>query len=584
MVVQIWFSLRLTYQQFFDKYTQKIVLGHKGVERMLLDVNNVSKFIEYKEILKDISFKLYRKDKIGIVGRNGVGKTTLLKVITSELEADTGNIKFYGRYGYLPQNLFLGTHMYVYELMEETKKYGEFLELLNKFSLGNAEKQKIETLSGGEKTKLYLIRLLLQNPDILILDEPTNHLDYETIEWLESFINGFNGAVLMVTHDRYFLDKTVSKIFELEDKTIKEYCGGYTFYANQKKIQFDKARLEYRLYTKEKRKLEEAARKHMERANKYNNMSQDDFQRHKAAKIAKRSKAIIARLENMEEKEKPVVPKNINIKLEKSSDKTSDILVKTQQVSKSYDRVLFRDISFNIYRNTRVGLVGKNGIGKSTLLKGLIGKIQIEGSIYTSPSTKIGYFSQELEELSLDSTILQEIKKINSDESYVRTLLGCMLFRRDDVYKKICDLSYGERVRVAFLKLILEENNLLILDEPTNFLDIPTREIIEEALLDYEGAILFVSHDRYFVNKMAKEIWELSNNELTQYLGGYSYFLDKKKQLTSKESIDIKEEILKLEMQLSHISFKLMGCKNEEKTGLEKEYFEVNKKLKELKK
>ncbi|MFA5523220.1 MAG: ABC-F type ribosomal protection protein [Tissierellales bacterium] len=551
---------------------------------MLLDVNSISKFIEDKEILKDISFRLYRKDKIGVVGRNGIGKTTLLKVLTSELEADNGNVKFYGKYGYLPQNLFIEDNLYVYELMEETKKHGEFLELLNKFGLRDAEKQKVETLSGGEKTKLYLIRLLLQNPDILILDEPTNHLDYETIEWLEGFINDFNGAVLMVTHDRYFLDKTVFKIFELEDKTIKEYSGGYTFYANQKKIELDRARLEYRTYIKQKRKLEEAARKHMERANRYNDMSQDDFQRGKANKIAKRSKAIISRLGNMEEKAKPKVTKNINIKLEGSNDKTGTILIRAHQVSKTYDKTLFKDISFNLYRNTRVGIVGKNGVGKSTLLKGLIGKESLEGNISISPSTKIGYFSQELEELNLDSTILQELKKINNDESYVRTLLGCMLFRRDDVYKQIGNLSYGERVRVAFLKLILEENNLLVLDEPTNFLDIPTREIIEEALLDYEGSILFVSHDRYFAEKIAEEIWELSNSDLTQYLGNYSNYLNKKRQFLLKEHVDVKEEILKLEMQLSHISFKLMGCKDGEKSDLEKEYFEITKKLKELKK
>ncbi|WIV12335.1 ribosomal protection-like ABC-F family protein [Proteiniborus sp. MB09-C3] len=551
---------------------------------MLLDVNNISKFIEDKEILKDISFKLYKKDKVGIVGRNGIGKTTLLKVITSELEADSGTVNFYGKYGYLPQNLFVENDLYVYELMEETKKYGEFLELLNRFGLISIEGQKIRTLSGGEKTKLYLIRLLLQNPDILILDEPTNHLDYETIEWLKSFINSFNGSVLMVTHDRYFLDKTVSKIFELEDKTIKEYSGGYTFYANQKKAELDRARLEYRIYMKQKKQLEEAARKHMERANRYNDMSQSDFQRHKAAKIAKRAKAIISRLENMDKKEKPIVSKNISIKLEESSEKTGDILIRAEQVSKTYDKILFNNISFNVYRNTRIGLVGKNGAGKSTLIKGLIGKIQLEGKVSISPSAKIGYFSQELEELSLDSTILQELKEITNDEGYVRTLLGCMLFRRDDVYKRIENLSYGERVRVAFLKLILEENNLLILDEPTNFLDIPTREIIEEALLDYEGSILFVSHDRYFVEKMAEEIWELSNSSLTQYIGGYSYYLDKKKQSFSKHSIDIREEILKLEMQLSHISFKLMGCKDEEKADLEKEYFEVTQKLRVLKK
>lgn len=550
---------------------------------MLLDVNNVSKSIKHKEILNDISFKLYKKDKIGIVGRNGVGKTTLLRIITSDLEADSGSIKFYGSFGYLPQNLFTNNHIYVYELMNETNKYGEFLSLLNKFRLKDIEHQKIESLSGGEKTKLYLIKLLLRKPDVLILDEPTNHIDNETKEWLEDFINNFDGAVLMVTHDRYFLDKTVTKIFELENKSIKEYSGGYTFYAKQKKIELDRERREYTQYVKEKKKLEIAARKHMERANKYNNMSQNDFQRHKAAKIAKRSKAIISRLENMEEKKKPEVSKNINIKLQGSSDKISNILVRAEGLSKSYDRVLFENVNFNIYRNSRIGLVGKNGVGKSTLLKGIMGKVQLDGKIYIAPSTKIGYFSQELEELNLDTTILEELKSINSHESYVRTLLGSMLFRRDEVYKKISNLSYGERVRVAFLKLILEENNLLILDELTNFLDIPTKEIIEDALLDYKGAILFVSHDRYFINKMAEETWELSNNGIRQYLGGYSYYLSKKNKSQSNERINIKEKILKLQMELSHISYRLMNCDEEEKAQLEKEYFQINRELKKLK-
>lgn len=555
----------------------------KGADCMLLNVDNISKFIKHNEILKDISFKLYRKDKVGIVGKNGIGKTTLLRILVSELESDTGHVKFYGKYGYLPQNLFIESHMYVYELMEETKKYGEFLELLNRFGLNTIEQQKIQTLSGGEKTKLYLIRLLLQNPDILILDEPTNHLDYESIEWLKNFINSFNGAVLMVTHDRYFLDKTVSKIFELEDKHITEYSGSYTFYANKKKAALDKARLEYGIYVKEKRKLEAAARKHMERANKYNNMSKDDFQRHKAAKIAKRSKAIISRLENMEEKEKPSIQKTIKIKLEGSSEKTSNILIRAEQISKTYHRTIFKNISFNIISSTRAALIGKNGVGKSTLLKSLVGKVPVEGKIYIPPSIKIGYFSQELEDLDLDCTILQEMKKTYKDESHIRTFLGCMLFRRDDVYKKIGDLSFGERVRVAFLKLMLEENHLLILDEPTNFLDIPTREIIEEALLDYEGAILLVSHDRYFVDKIATEVWELTEQGLVQYFCPYTDYLDKIKLSFSKEIIDIKEKILKLEMELSHISFKLMNCKDEEKAGLEKEYFQSLEKLKELK-
>lgn len=329
---------------------------------MLLEIKNVSKSIGDRELLKDISFKLYKNDKVALIGKNGVGKTTLLKIITSQTEKDSGSVKINGRWGYLPQNLFLRNDKnfeYVNQIVNKSESYGRFLELLRKFELNGVENRPIETLSGGEKTKLYIIKLLLQNPDILIMDEPTNHLDYETIQWLENFIKNFKGAVFIVTHDRYFLNNTVSQIFELENKTIKEYSGNYTFYYNQKKEETERIKLEYHQYINKRKELEKAARKHMEKSKRYNNMSQNDFQRHKSAKVAKRSKAIISRIKNMEEKEKPFVPKNINVKFKRDEEKTGDILIKGRKLSKSYDKVLFKDISFDLYKNKKSAVVKK---------------------------------------------------------------------------------------------------------------------------------------------------------------------------------------------------------------------------------
>lgn len=549
---------------------------------MLLNVNNVTKLINDKIILKDISFRIYNKEKIGLVGRNGIGKTTLLKTLTGDTDYDNGNIKYYGNIGYLPQDLKFSEDITVYDFIKKISDGKNTLEIISKFNLKKVENHKISTLSGGEKTKLYLAKIATEKPDLLILDEPTNHLDFDSIVWLERFINNYNGSALIVTHDRYFLDKTVSKIFELEDKKIKVYSGNYSFYVEEKKIEHQKELDEYIKYTKEKKKLEMAAVKQMDRANKYNSMSKDDFQRHKAAKIAKRSKAIVSRVNQLEVKKKPKEYKKINIKFENINDKSKDILVRGVKVSKSYDRVLFNNIDFEIRRNKRIAILGDNGVGKSTLLKGIINKVELQGNINISSSAKIGYFSQELENLDNETTILEEIKRINNDESYIRTLLGCMLFRRDDVYKTIKNLSLGEKVRVIFLKLVLGENNLLILDEPTNFLDTETREIIEDALLDFNGSIVFVSHDRYFINKMAQEIWELKNNDLIKYLGGYDYYCEKKKN-SKNNNIDDKEKILKLEMKLSELSFKLMSCGAEEKDNLEKEYIETSKKIKKIK-
>lgn len=550
---------------------------------MLLNVNKVTKYVKDKKLLDNVSFKLYKNEKLGVIGDNGAGKSTLLKIIMSHISFDDGYVKKYGRIGYLPQDFSIDEEKTVEEFLKDYEMDGELMAILKSLKLKDKYSQKIITLSGGEKTRLYFAGIILSKPKILILDEPTNHMDYEGINWLEKYVSKFEGGIIVVSHDRYFLDKTVSKILELDDGKTKEYSGNYSFYKEAKDKEFERAVMEYERYKKERKKLEEAARKHMERANRYNNMSQADFYRGKAAKIAKKAKSIKSRVDHMQERNKPQKSARINLSFDNKKEKSGNILVSGENLKKSYRKTVFENISFEIAKQKRIGILGSNGVGKTTLLKAIVGREEIEGNLFISSGVKIGYFSQELKNLDDNLSVLEELKKIDKDESYVRTLLGSMLFKDEDVFKGIKDLSLGEKVRIIFLKLVLGEHNLLILDEPTNFLDIKSREKIEEALLDYNGAILFVSHDRYFIRKMAQEIWDMEKGGLTRYLGDYEYYLEKKNAKNKNENGIKKEKILTLEMELSNISFKLLSCKDTEKEELEKRYFEISKTLRDLK-
>lgn len=550
---------------------------------MLLNLSNITKYVQDKKLLDNISLKLYKNEKVGLIGSNGVGKSTLIKLIMNQRLVEDGHIKKYGRIGYLPQDFSIIEEKTVEGFLKDFEMDGEFIHVLKTLKLKDKLKQEIQYLSGGEKTRLHLAKIIFSRPELLILDEPTNHLDFEGINWFEEYITKFQGGVLVVSHDRYFLDKTVSKIWELEDGKIKEYSGNYTFYKKSKAKEIERDIIEYEKYRKERKKLEEAARKHMEKSNKYNNMSQHDFYRGKSAKIAKKAKAIRSRVDQMEERNKPKSDSKINISFENRNEKSGCILIRGENLKKSFEKILFANMDFEIKRQRRIGLIGKNGVGKSTLLKAIVGMEEVEGNLYISPSARIGYFSQELKNLDEGLIVLEELKKINKDESYIRTLLGCMLFKSEDVYKNIKDLSLGEKVRIIFLKLVLGDYNLLVLDEPTNFLDIRSREKIEEALFDYDGAILFVSHDRYFLKKMSEEVWEMETGGLKRYLGDYEYYLEKKERRSIKGEGLAKEKILSLEMELSNISFKLLSCNEIEKETLERRYMEIAKNIRGLK-
>lgn len=548
----------------------------------MISINHITKYINEKKIIDDVSFNIYEGDKTGLIGINGVGKSTLLNMIIGKDSYYSGSIRVKGQIGYLPQDLSSDKEKTVEEFLEKYINDKGISTILKNLNIKSKYNQQLKSLSGGEKTRVYLAKAILSKANILILDEPTNHLDSDGIQWLSEFISKFHGCVLIVSHDRYFLDQTVTNILELDEGNIKEYKGNYSNYKRTKDKELEKQAIEYEKYKKERKRLEIAARKQMERANKYNNMSQNDFYRGKAATIAKKSKAIASRIEKLDKVEKPKEVKGLNISFDNQKNKVGNILIKGENIKKTYNDLLFKNVNFEITRGKRIGIIGKNGVGKTTLLKGIIGSEELEGNLYISPSTKMGYFSQELKNLNENLSILDEMRKHCSNQSYIRTLLGCMLFKGEDIFKKIGDLSFGERVRVAFLKLVLEGNNLLVLDEPTNFLDITSREKIEEILIDYEGAILFVSHDQYFVEKMAEEIWEIEDNKLNRYLGDYEYYLSKKIDRNENQNLK-KEQILNLEMELSSISFKLNLCKEEEKEELEKRYFEISKKLNQLK-
>jgi ATP-binding cassette subfamily F protein 3 len=546
---------------------------------IILNCDGISLSFGINTVLKDITFKVEENDKIGIVGVNGAGKSTLLKVIAGILQADSGNIYISKntRLGYLEQNSGLESSnslwdevLSVYkklmdaeerlkalELRISTEKDDERLSSLMKeysnlsdqFSrnggfeyrskvkgvlrgLGFTEEQfdlKVEILSGGQKTRLALAKLLLDEPDILILDEPTNHLDIEAIEWLEGFLKNFSKAVLIVSHDRYFLDSVTFKTLELEGSNSKLYNGNYTKYVEQKAVDREILQKHYEIQQQEIARME-AFIKQQKQWNRERNIIAAES----------RQKAI----DRMEKIEKPKnLPGKIKIKLKSSITSGNDVLF-AEGLSKGYPgKPLFKNISFNLKRGEKAFLLGPNGCGKSTLLKILTGKIQEDaGVVEYGHKVSVGYYDQEQEYLDESKSILEEVLDSNPQLTLTqaRNMLASFLFKGEDVLKPISVLSGGEKARVSLVKLILSGSNFLILDEPTNHLDINSREVLEESINEFDGTILAVSHDRYFINKLSTRILELNGDSMIDCRGNYSFFVDYKSKLksTSQENRD----------------------------------------------
>lgn len=559
---------------------------------MILSCNNISKSFGTDVIIKSCSFNIEDHEKAAIVGINGAGKSTLLKIITGIEPADTGLVTLAKdkTLGYLSQQQNLNSDNTIYDELLSVKQYildmeaqlrsienqmksaddtaletlmKKYSDLNHEFELNNGYSYKSEitgvlkglgfaeedftlnvnTLSGGQKTRVALGRLLLSKPDIILLDEPTNHLDMESISWLENYLLNYSGAVLIVAHDRYFLDKIVSKIIELDNGNATVFSGNYTDYASKKAILRNMQLKEYLNQQREIKHQEEVITKLKQ------------FNREKSIKRAESREKMLNKMEFVDKPE--ILNDKMDIKLEPNVISGNDVLT-VDNLTKGFDgTVLFDNICFQIKRGERVALIGSNGTGKTTILKLINGIIPADsGSIYLGAKVNIGYYDQEHHVLDPDKTIFDEIRDAYPDlnNTQIRNTLAAFLFTNEDVFKYIKDLSGGERGRVSLAKLMLSNANFLILDEPTNHLDITSKEILENALNSYTGTVLFVSHDRYFINSTATRIIELANKTVVNYIGNYDYYLEKKdilgaKPITNNTSKSSSSAISKLNWQ-----------------------------------
>ena len=554
---------------------------------IMLSCNNVSKSFGVETILEDISFSVNEGDKIGIVGVNGTGKTTLFKVITGIFPHDKGDIftSKNCRLGYLEQNTNFYSEKTIYdevvsvfsdliEAEEELrnlehqiaslsakesssgdqlkkamdtygKKYEEFEKkngyayksevrgTLKGLGFSDEEMNKpVNVLSGGEKTRVLLAKLLLSKPSLLLLDEPTNHLDADAIEWLEAFLRSYEETIMIISHDRYFLDQSVNRIFEMENKRLTSYNGNYTDYQKQAKINREIRLRQYENQQRDIKKQEES----IERLKAYG--------REKHLKRARSKEKMLDKIDRLDKPQELRKKARFNFVLRHHSG--NDVL-KARGLGKSFgDRKLFEGVDFDLYRGEKVALIGPNGVGKSTLFKIIMGdESQDQGEYKLGQGVDIAYFHQEQKSLNLENSIIDEVWDDNPHmtQTEVRNLLGAFLFEGEDVFKSIRSLSGGERARVAILKLILSKSNLLLLDEPTNHLDIDSKEVLEDALKEYEGTLLTISHDRYFLNTVVDRILVLKPNGIEEYLGNYEYYQNKKKEESEKSYLAEMEDL-----------------------------------------
>ena len=595
---------------------------------IVLSCNNLNKSFGIDSILENVNFTVNEYDKIGIIGVNGTGKTTLFKIISGIYGYDSGDIYTSKdcEIGYLEQNTnFHSENTILEEVLEvfkdviEMEKYLRDLEhkiseessntnsttlekLMNEYSnkleafsdmngygykseakgvlkgLGFSDEdmdKPISILSGGEKTRVLLGKLLLKKPTLLLLDEPTNHLDSEAIEWLEVFLKQYKGTVILISHDRYFLDQVVNRIFEIHNRKLKTYNGNYSDFIKASAIEKELELKKFEDQQKDIKKQEES----IERLKA--------FGREKHLKRARSKEKALAKVDVLDKPE--AYRKKAKIEFNPSVTSGNDVL-QLRDISMGYgERILFKDLNLDIYRGEKVALIGANGIGKSTLFKIIMNEITpLSGDIKFGTNVNVSYFHQEQKTLNLDNTIIDEIWEDNKQltQTSLRTMLGAFLFEGEEVFKKISTLSGGERARVAILKLILSNANLLLLDEPTNHLDIDSKEVLEEALSSYTGTIFTISHDRYFLNTVVDKVLVLDENGITEYLGNYDYYIEKKKQVQEMNTVEVIEE--KTKTQLKEEKRKEREQREAEKKNrvkrqnIEKEIEETEAKIEEM--
>jgi ATP-binding cassette, subfamily F, member 3 len=553
---------------------------------MLLQVTGISKSYGVTSVLSNISLQIEPRERIGLVGVNGAGKSTLLQIIAGEMSYDKGDIykSKETKIGYLKQNSGLHSDRSIEEEMRSVfahlletegelrrleeqmadpavlaneKMYEEIMSryasrsewfreqggyemeakirgILHGMGFGDFDPATpVNTLSGGQKTRLALAKMLLQAPDLLMLDEPTNHLDIATLTWLEGYLRSYSGAILVVSHDRYFLDALVTSIYEIERNNSKRYTGNYTRYVELKEANYEIELKQYEKQQEEIGKMEDFIQRNIVRAS-----------------TTKRAQSRRKALEKMDRLDKPLGDlKRASFSFEVEQTSGREVL-QVSHVSVAYEeqKPLVKNVSFQLRRGDTAALIGPNGIGKSTLLKTLIGRlVPKSGTVHWGANVKIGYYDQEQTGLNPNHTVLEEVWNAypNLEEARIRTVLGSFLFSGEDVFKRVSSLSGGEKARVSLAKLMLEKANVLILDEPTNHLDLFSKEVLESALIDYEGTLLFISHDRYFLNKMAESMLEMSSDGLTSYLGNYDDYIEKKQELAEMERLRAEQEAAK---------------------------------------
>jgi len=537
---------------------------------ILLQANHIAKYFGAEQILTDVKLEIQTGDRIALVGRNGAGKSTLLKILAGQLSGDGGEIikPKETAVGYLDQHAGLNPDATLWEEMLSVFKHLQIMEkklrelerqmadekvladgksyekvmaeydrlhhafqeaggyqyeaeirsILHGLKFRDDPKRvKVATLSGGQKTRLAMGKLLLAKPDVLILDEPTNHLDMETLTWLEQYLQTYPGAILIVSHDRYFLDKIVNQVLELADGRLTKYIGNYSQYVIQRQENYERALKRYEQQQEQIERMKDFIQRNIARAS-----------------TTRRAQSRKKALEKMPRMERPKdAGKTARFSFDINRQSGNEVLtVKNLQIGYG-ERTVAEGIRFRLTRGESAAIIGPNGIGKSTLLKTIAGKLApLKGEILLGTNVEIGYYDQEQTELHSNKDVLHELWDENPfmKEKEIRTVLGNFLFSGDDVFKPVAALSGGEKARLALAKLMLKKANFLVLDEPTNHLDLESKEVLENALMDFPGTILFVSHDRYFINRMATKIFELSETGFREYLGDYDYYLMKKEE------------------------------------------------------
>ncbi len=598
---------------------------------MDLSVKNITKSFSIFDILDGVSFHVNTGEKVGIVGPNGCGKTTLFKIIMGTEKQDDGEvfIRKNAQVGYLDQipeydntvrevlwqafESILIEHRKLQEVEQQLidnptsesilKRYGAMQEQFE--SIGGYE---IETefnkiikglnipdvlldrdfalLSGGEKSRVILGKILLEQPDILLLDEPTNHLDLDSIAWLEGYLSKYKGSVLIISHDRYLLEKTVTKIINIEQGRARVYKGSYSYYVSEKALYMDQLWKNYKAQERKIKKMEDQ----IERYRIWGRMRDSD-------KMFRRAKELEKRLDRLDKVDRPFEQRTLKFNFDDKG-RTGNEVIKVENYSKSFDQPLLKDVNFTVRYGDKAFLIGKNGTGKTTLFKSILGETEFEGEVKVTGRAKIGNLSQEIHYQNLNLSIIQEFRRVhNVGEGEARKLLAKFLFYGDEVFKSVRDISGGEKSRLELCKMVNSDANVLLLDEPTNHLDIDSKEMLEETLLEYPGTMLIISHDRYFINKLSDYILVLENMSLDKHEGGYDEYFSKKVEKVAKpkkyrskpkkdrnfekELEDIEARIQEVEKRMADElkeivpSYSKFDEWNQEKEKLEAEYLQI---------